>query len=100
MPQGRKGLSVEERVRARMRMKMISIFSIIKRLINSIMGKLSSLTSAMKIHEIYIGTDLSFKIKNLPSDPFFKGFDIKESRRKSSVVPALRNDDTVDMETV
>ena len=64
------------------------------------MGKLSSLTSAMKIHKIYIGTDLSFNIKNLPSDPFFKGFDIKESRRKSSVVPALRNDDTVDMETV
>ena len=88
-----------------MRMKMIVRMCVFQHHqktdeINSIMGKLSSLTSAMKIHEIYIGTDLSFKMKNLPSDPFFKGFDIKESRRKSSVVPALRNDDTVDMETV
>ena len=57
------------------------------------MGNLSSLIGAMKIHEILIGSDLSIKKKYLPTDPFFKAVDIKESRRKSSVVPALEHDD-------
>ena len=48
----------------------------------------------MQIHEVVIGSDLSVKKKNLPTDPFFKVVDIKESRRKSSVVPSL----DVDME--
>jgi hypothetical protein len=63
-------------------------------LINRSMGKLSPLTGAMQIHEVVIGSDLSVKKKNLPTDPFFKVVDIKESRRKSSVVPSL----DVDME--
>ena len=53
------------------------------------MGKLSSLTGAMQIHEVMIGSDLSIKKKNLPTDPFYKSVEIKESRRKSSVVPSL-----------
>ena len=57
--------------------------------INRSMGKLSSLTGAMQIHEVMIGSDLSIKKKNLPTDPFFKSVEIKESRRKSSVVPSL-----------
>ena len=61
--------------------------------INRSMGNLSSLIGAMKIHEILIGSDLSIKKKYLPTDPFFKAVDIKESRRKSSVVPALEHDD-------
>ena len=43
----------------------------------------------MKILEVMIGSDLSIKKKNLPSDPFFKAVDIKESRRRLSVVPSL-----------
>ena len=53
------------------------------------MGKLSSLTGAMQIHEVMIGSDLSMKKKNLPTDPFFKAIDIKESRKRSSFVPSL-----------
>ena len=52
-------------------------------------GKLSSLTGAMQIHEVTIGSDLSMKKKNLPTDPFFKSVEIKESRKRSSVVPTL-----------
>ena len=52
-------------------------------------GKLSSLTGAMQIHEVTIGSDLSMKKKNLPTDPFFKAVEIKESRKRSSVVPSL-----------
>ena len=43
----------------------------------------------MEIHEVKIGSDLSMKKKNLPTDPFFKAVEIKESRKKSSVVPSL-----------
>ena len=42
-----------------------------------------------ELHEVVIGSDLSIKKKNLPTDPFYKAVDIKESRRKSSVVPSL-----------
>ena len=52
-------------------------------------GKLSSLTGAMQIHEVTIRSDLSMKKKNLPTDPFFKVVEIKESRKRSSVVPSL-----------
>ena len=48
-----------------------------------------SLTGAMQIHEVNIGSDLSMKKKNLPTDPFFKAVYIKESRKRSSVVPSL-----------
>ena len=54
--------------------------------INQSLGKLSSLTGAMKIHEIVIGSDLSVKKKNLPNDPFFKAVTIRESRRRSTIV--------------
>ena len=66
--------------------------------INRSLGKLSSLTGAMKIHEILIGQDLTIKKKNLPSDPFFKAVNIRESRRKSAVVQASGSeyDDIVD----
>ena len=36
-----------------------------------------------ELHEVVIGSDLSIKKKNLPTDPFYKAVDIKESRRKS-----------------
>ena len=52
-------------------------------------GKLSSLTGTMQIHEVTIRSDLSMKKKNLPADPFFKAVEIKESRKRSSVVPSL-----------
>ena len=42
-----------------------------------------------ELHEVVIGSDLSIKKKNLPTDPFYKAVDIKESRRKTSVVPSL-----------
>ena len=42
-----------------------------------------------ELHEVVIVSDLSIKKKNLPTDPFYKAVDIKESRRKSSVVPSL-----------
>ena len=66
--------------------------------INRSLGKLSSLTGAMKIHEILIGQDLTIKKKNLPSDPFFKPVNIRESRRKSAVVQdsGSEYDDIVD----
>ena len=43
-----------------------------KKLKKSTEAKLSSLTGAMKIHEVLIGSDLSVKKKHLPTDPFFK----------------------------
>ena len=48
-------------------------------------GNLSSLTGALKIHEILIGQDLVVKKKMLPNDPFYKAVLIKESRKKSTV---------------
>ena len=54
--------------------------------INQSLGKLSSLTGAMKIHEVVIGSDLTVKKKNLPNDPFFKAVNIRESRRRSTVI--------------
>ena len=54
--------------------------------INRSLGKLSSLTGAMKIHEIMIGEDLTIKKKNLPTDPFYKAVNIRESRRRSTAV--------------
>ena len=61
--------------------------------INRSIGKLSPLTGALAIHEILIGSDLSIKKKHLPTDPFYKSVQIKESRRKSSVVTPLLDDD-------
>ena len=43
-----------------------------KKLKKSTEAKLSSLTGAMKIHEVLIGSDLSVKKRHLPTDPFFK----------------------------
>ena len=54
--------------------------------INQSLGKLSSLTGAMKIHEVMIGFDLAVKKKNLPNDPFFKAVTIIVSRRRSTIV--------------
>ena len=53
----------------------------------------SPLTGALAIHEILIGSDLSIKKKHLPTDPFYKSVQIKESRKKSSVVTPLLDDD-------
>ena len=60
---------------------------------NRSIGKLSPLTGALAIHEILIGSDLSIKKKHLPTDPFYKSVQIKESRKKSSVVTPLLDDD-------
>ena len=38
-----------------------------------------NLIVAMNVHEVMIGSDLTIKKKNLPSDPFFKAVNIKES---------------------
>ena len=59
--------------------------------INRSIGKLSPMTGALAIHKILI--DLSIKKKHLPTDPFYKSVQIKESRRKSSVVTPLLDDD-------
>ena len=40
--------------------------------IRNSLGQLSSLTGALKIHEIFIGEDLVVKKKMLPNDPFYK----------------------------
>ena len=45
------------------------------------------------IHQILIGSDLLIKKKHLPTDPFYKSVQIKESRRKSSIVTPLLDDD-------
>ena len=57
--------------------------------IRNSLGHLSSLTGALKIHEIFIGQDLVVKKKMLPSDPFYKAVLIKESRKKSAVTNVL-----------
>ena len=56
-------------------------------------GSLSSLTGALKIHEIFIGQDLVVKKKMLSSDPFYKAVLIKESRKKSAVNNILDDND-------
>lgn len=61
--------------------------------INRSIGKLSHLTGALAIHVILIGSDLLIKKKHLPTDPFYKSVQIKESRKKSSVVTPLLDDD-------
>ena len=59
------------------------------------LGHLTSLTGALKIHEIFIGEDLVVKKKMLPNDPFYiyKAVLIKESRKKSTVTNVLDDDD-------
>ena len=49
--------------------------------INRSVGKLSPLTGALAIHKILIGSDLSIKKKHLPTDPFYKSVQIKESKK-------------------
>ena len=56
------------------------------------MPKLSSLTGAMKIHEILITPDGVVKKKNLPSDVFYQNVNIKESRRFRRVDNAVVED--------
>ena len=57
--------------------------------IRNSLGHLSSLTGALKIHEISIGQDLVVKKKMLPNDPFYKAVLIKESRKRSAVTNIL-----------
>ena len=61
--------------------------------IRNSLGHLSSLTGALKIHEIFIGQDLVVKKKMLPNDPFYKAVLIKESRKKSAVNNILDDND-------
>ena len=61
--------------------------------IRNSLGLLSSLTGALKIHEIFIGEDLVVNKKMLPNDPFYKAVLIKESRKKSTVTNVLDDDD-------
>ena len=61
--------------------------------IRNSLGQLSSLTGALKIHEIFIGEDLVVKKKMLPNDPFYKAVLIKESRKKSTVTNIFDDDD-------
>ena len=60
--------------------------------IRNSLGHLSSLTGALKIHEIFIGEALVVKKKMLPSDPFYKAVLIKESRKKSTGTNVLDDD--------
>ena len=60
---------------------------------SQLLGQLSSLTGALKFHEIFIGEDLVVKKKMLPNDPFYKAVLIKESRKKSTVTNVLDDDD-------
>ena len=53
--------------------------------IRNSLGHLSSLTGALKIHEIFIDQDLVVKKKMLPNNPLYKAVSIKESRKKSAV---------------
>ena len=57
--------------------------------IRNSLGHLSSLTGALKIHEIFVGQDLVVKKKMLLNDPFYKAVLIKESREKSAVTNIL-----------
>ena len=61
--------------------------------IRNSLGHLSSLTGALKIHEIFIGQDLVVKKKMLPNDPFYKAVLIKESRKKSAVTNVFDDND-------
>ena len=61
--------------------------------IRNSLGHLSSLTGALKIHEIFIGQDLVVKKKMLLNDPFYKAVLIKESRKKSAVTNILDDND-------
>ena len=61
--------------------------------IRNSLGHLSSLTGALKIHEILIGQNLVMKKKMLPNDPFYKAVLIKESRKKSTVTNIFYDDD-------
>ena len=61
--------------------------------IRNSLGQLSSLTGALKIHEIFIDEDLVVKKKMLPNDPFYKAVLIKESRKKSTVTNIFDDDD-------
>ena len=49
--------------------------------IRNSLGHLSSLTGALKIHEIFIGQNLEMKKKMFPNDPFYKAVLIKESNK-------------------
>ena len=60
-----------------MKGKAILIVTLIA--IRNSLGQLSSLTGALKIHEIFIGEDLVVMKKMLPNDPFYKAVLIKES---------------------
>ena len=62
---------------------------------NSI-GRLNPLIVALKIHEVLIEKNLEIKKKNLPTDAFFKGVLLKESRRRSTV----RNDSDSEYEDI
>ena len=61
--------------------------------IRNSLGHLSSLTGALKIHEIFIGQDLVVKKKMFPNDPFYKAVLIKESRKRSTVTNIFDDDD-------
>ena len=52
---------------------------------------LSSLTGALRIHEIFIGQDLVVKKKMFPNDPFYK--DVLIKRKKSTVTNIFDDDD-------
>ena len=60
--------------------------------IRNSLGHLSSLTGALKIHEIF-AQDVVVKKKMLPNDPFYKAVLIKESRKKSTVTNIFDDDD-------
>ena len=52
--------------------------------INRSIGNLSSLTGALAIHEVLIGSDL--KKKHLTTNPFYKSVQIKESMGESHLL--------------
>ena len=60
--------------------------------IRNSLGHLSSLTGALKIHEIF-AQDVVVKKKMLPNDPFYKAVLIKESRKKSAVTNVFDDND-------
>ena len=59
--------------------------------IRNSLGHLSSLTGALKVHEIFIGQDLVVKKKMFPNDPFYK--DVLIKRKKSTVTNIFDDDD-------
>ena len=52
--------------------------------------------NSLKIHEVLIEKNLEIKKKNLPTNAFFKGVLLKESRRRSTV----RNDSDSEYEDI